>query len=90
MNEQVADHRRWVEGSSPPHGDKATRAARRARPAHHFLLAFAAALIVPVLVLASWLAWQYAVSERNSVIERARSSARDLLPIASWLDPESP
>jgi PAS domain S-box-containing protein len=52
---------------------------RRPRPAHHFLLAFAVALVLPVLLLAALLAFKYVDSEQVRAIETARSSARELL-----------
>lgn len=48
------------------------------RPAATFLFLFAAALVLPLLLLASIVGWTYVQGERTRTVERAQSRAREL------------
>ncbi|WP_309486587.1 PAS domain S-box protein [Sinorhizobium sp. 8-89] len=51
---------------------------RRERPASTFFLVFAAALVLPVLLFASFLAWTHVEAEQARAVEWAQSLAREL------------
>jgi PAS domain S-box-containing protein len=64
----------FAQAPMPPHGLSYVRS----RPAHQYLFAFAAALLIPVLIFASLLGWQYVRSERDRATERTGAAVREL------------
>ena len=50
----------------------------RSRPAYHYLIGFAVALLVPMLIFTSLMGWQLVGSERSRAIETTRSATRAL------------